>query len=162
LKNSSTYTSFDYPGALFTYASGINNAGQIVGFYEDLNGNEHAFLKNGSTYTTIDPPGANFAQAWGINNNGQVVGFYNKYSGGQQSFIEEGSAYSFFTVPGGQGTYAFGINDSGQLVGTYYFNGDSHGFLATPTPEPSTFILFGIGLAAIAVYEWRRRKQAAG
>jgi len=32
---------------------------------------------------------------------------------------------------------------------------------ATPTPEPSTFILFGIGLAGMAVYGWRRRKQAA-
>jgi PEP-CTERM motif len=28
------------------------------------------------------------------------------------------------------------------------------------TPEPSTFILFGLGLVAMAFYEWRRRKVA--
>jgi len=31
----------------------------------------------------------------------------------------------------------------------------------TPTPEPSTFILFGIGLAGMAVFGWRRRKPVA-
>jgi probable HAF family extracellular repeat protein len=39
-----------------TTASGINNAGQIVGSYTASNGNEYGFLYNGGTYTTIDDP----------------------------------------------------------------------------------------------------------
>ena len=33
LKTGAGYSSFDYPGAVNTYAYGINNAGQIVGYY---------------------------------------------------------------------------------------------------------------------------------
>jgi probable HAF family extracellular repeat protein len=40
------YTSFDYPGASFTEAYGINDNGQIVGFYEDANGHDHGFSVN--------------------------------------------------------------------------------------------------------------------
>ena len=38
-----TFTTLDVPGASFTYAFGINDAGQIVGYYID-NGARHGFL----------------------------------------------------------------------------------------------------------------------
>jgi probable HAF family extracellular repeat protein len=38
------YTTLDFPGAMNTVANGINNLGQIVGYYVDANGNEHGFL----------------------------------------------------------------------------------------------------------------------
>jgi probable HAF family extracellular repeat protein len=52
-----TYTTLADPLATqhFTEASGINNAGQIVGIYTAGNGN-HGFLLSGGTYTTIDDP----------------------------------------------------------------------------------------------------------
>jgi len=31
------------------------------------------------------------------------------------------------------------INDSGQIVGTGVLNGEKHGYLLTPIPEPATF-----------------------
>ena len=42
------------PVAKFTFASGINDAGQIVGSFQDANGHRHAFLYSGGTYTTFD------------------------------------------------------------------------------------------------------------
>jgi len=38
-----TFTTIDMPGAASTYAFGINNAGQIVGSYDDAAG-AHGFL----------------------------------------------------------------------------------------------------------------------
>src|SRR5262249_35059189 len=40
------YTSIDYPAALRTSAYGINNKGNIVGFFQDANKNTHGFFYN--------------------------------------------------------------------------------------------------------------------
>src|SRR5262249_49433851 len=68
-------------GVTLTLAQGINNAGQIVGQYENANV-FHGFLLSGGTYTTLDGPSAiNFTVANGINDAGQIVGFYSNASG---------------------------------------------------------------------------------
>jgi probable HAF family extracellular repeat protein len=38
------YTTLDVPGSTWTEANGINNLGQIVGYYRDANGGAHGFL----------------------------------------------------------------------------------------------------------------------
>jgi hypothetical protein len=51
-----------------------------------------------------------------------------------------------------------GINDVGQIIGDYRdSNGISHGFLATPTPEPASLLLFVSGLSGIVILIVRRR-----
>jgi PEP-CTERM motif len=59
---------------------------------------------------------------------------------------------------------AFGIDAEGNIVGAASgpaLGGFSHAFLWKPTviPEPSTIVLFGIGLGGIVV-AGRRRKTA--
>jgi uncharacterized membrane protein len=85
-----TFTSFDVPfaGASDTEASGINDAGQIVGLYSDASGG-HGFLKDGSTYTSLDVPfaGASGTEALGINNAGAIVGYYFDASFSTHGFI---------------------------------------------------------------------------
>src|SRR5215813_10392765 len=51
-----TYTSIDYPDSLLTTAFGINNKGNIVGFYQDANRNSHGFLYNQASlsFSAID------------------------------------------------------------------------------------------------------------
>ena len=54
------YTTLNYPGALDTAALSINDAGQVVGYYQYLDGNGigqlTGFLYSHGTYTTIAPP----------------------------------------------------------------------------------------------------------
>ena len=69
-----TYAALSYPGALYTYAYGINDTGTIVGQYIDTSGNKHSFSLSGTTYTSLTYPGANFTEADGINNAGTIVG----------------------------------------------------------------------------------------
>src|SRR5262249_27785583 len=89
LLSGGVYTTLDDPlGIGNTTATGINNAGQIVGFYFDSAGREHGFLFSGGFYTTIDDPSATIGtEAFGINDNGQVVGFYTDVSG-THGFVE--------------------------------------------------------------------------
>lgn len=69
-----TYANIDVPGSAFTYAWGINTAGEIVGTYDDRSGALHGFLLSGGTYTTIDYPGASDTGLIDINDKGQIVG----------------------------------------------------------------------------------------
>jgi probable HAF family extracellular repeat protein len=63
--------------------AGINDAGQIVGYYfDDASGHQHGFLYSGGIYITLDDPSAtNGTFAQGINNAGQIVGYYSNATG---------------------------------------------------------------------------------
>jgi probable HAF family extracellular repeat protein len=76
------YLTLDDPLATnVTGASGINDAGQIVGNYTDASG-IHGFLYNGGSYSTFDDPFApTGTRAQGINGSGQIVGWYSNASG---------------------------------------------------------------------------------
>jgi PEP-CTERM motif len=74
-----TFTSIDLPGATITFATGINNGGQIVGSYFDAT--YHGFLDSGGRFTSINVPGATDTYLTGINNGGQIVGYYDDATG---------------------------------------------------------------------------------
>src|SRR6516225_2219950 len=96
-----TFNTFDDPAAFpgTTYAYGVNDTGQIVGWYYDRSGNggNHGFLLSGGTYTTFNYPGAMSSHgtpvtfAYGINDLGQIVG--DGWQGGD-SFLFSGGTYT--------------------------------------------------------------------
>ena len=73
LDNGGFFSSLNYPGASATSAQGINNGGQIVGWYTGSSGNQ-GFLDNGGTFSSINYPGAVDTYVFGINNSGLIVG----------------------------------------------------------------------------------------
>src|SRR5262249_6402908 len=85
------FTTLDDPlGARGTFALGINEPGQVVGYYLDANGVQHGFLFSGGAYTTIDDPqGVRGTVAQGISDNGQIAGYYLDSSGVQHGFLAE-------------------------------------------------------------------------
>src|SRR5581483_3301028 len=113
-----------------TIASGINNQGEIVGYYQDTNGVYHGFLYSNGSYIPLDDPSAQWTQALGINNRGDVVGTYWDssaqnyygflYSGTQYTTIADPSGY--FGRPNLGGSVSTGINDDGVIVG-HFANG---------------------------------------
>jgi hypothetical protein len=64
-------------------ASGINNAGDIVGSYAPSSGaTQLSFLDIGGTFYSLDDPNNNgFTVPFGINNNGEIVGAYQGATG---------------------------------------------------------------------------------
>jgi probable HAF family extracellular repeat protein len=123
--HASTYnfTTLDVPNATFTYATDINNNGQVVGyFFNAANAEEnHGFVYNGSTYKTIDPPNSiPRTLPYGINDSGEVSGIYvDRIPNVQKGFVYNGSTYTTIVGPEPNSTLVSGINDDGQLVGTF-------------------------------------------
>ena len=78
------YTTLDYPGASDTWARGINNRSQIVGYFGLFDGDNrinehiHGFMwSEFGGFDQIDYPGSSSTEVYGINNLGIVAGRYD-------------------------------------------------------------------------------------
>jgi hypothetical protein len=78
-------------------------------------------------------------------------------------FLLSGGNFSTFDLPGASQLSVRGINDEGQIVGDFVdaTGNGSHGFVATPAPEPDTLALFGSSLAGLMLWRWRSRTTAS-
>ena len=120
------FKTFDVPGADYTVGTGINNAGQVVGFFVDVTGDTstvHGFLNTRGTFSTLDVPftGGESTRAWGINNAGQIVGSFSDATG-THGFLDTRGSFTTVNVPGAtgqRGTTAYAINDRRQIVGAF-------------------------------------------
>src|SRR5207302_1186609 len=110
---SAQISSIDVPGAIFTEATGITPAGDVVGAYVDVAGAGHGY------FTTIDFPGARFTAAAGINPGGAIVGNFTDQSGVLHGFLLRNGRFSAITAPGAIRTALSGINPRDNIVGTY-------------------------------------------
>ena len=104
------------------YATGVNNAGDVSGFYVDSAGVNHGFLLHNGVVTILDFPGATLTQALGLNNRRQVVGFYMDAASNTHGFLYDVTALEFQSVNDAKAvdaTIINGINDVGQIVGFF-------------------------------------------
>jgi hypothetical protein len=60
------FTQLDVPGATRTQARGINNRGQITGWFADTDGHFHGYLRSACVSTPIDVPDATATLALGL------------------------------------------------------------------------------------------------
>src|SRR5215470_2054332 len=116
-----SFTTIDVPGGVSTIPIGINNSGQIVGYFGDETP-VHGFLYTGGNFTILDDPREGrifYNEAHGINNSGQIVGVeILDVSHGYHGYLYTGGSFTTIDVPGAD-TWAQGINDSGQIVGIF-------------------------------------------
>jgi hypothetical protein len=83
-----SYATLDVPGSIDTFAYGINDASQIVGYYQDRGGAYRGFLRDvDGSYTTLDVPGLNQTIVLGINDASLIVGTYIDAGGRSHGFL---------------------------------------------------------------------------
>jgi len=149
------------PGYLHSKVTDINDAGVVVGYLtNDLSaGPQQGFRFVNGSMEKIDAPGGI------INVTGQIVGtlplsggtfapylFENDTTTNLNSLIDPASGWVLSSVRD--------INDLGQIIGSGTFNGQPSGFMLTPVPEPSSFVLAALGLLILTALHCRRRQRS--
>jgi hypothetical protein len=166
-----SYTSVLVPGASTT-ATGIDNAGNVVGSYETTPPFTISFFRGANgVFQTIQVPGAMSTQVAGMNNLGQAVGTYFDNGRAAHGFLwRGGSDFTVIEYPGATDTFASGINDSGVIVGSYLAGGIfyRHGMIAfpaafapPPVPAPPSLWLAVTGCLALGGFWFLRRRRLA-
>jgi hypothetical protein len=165
-------TTFDAPGASATGpgqehgtvvsgATGINQVGEITGWYFDANGAYHPFLRaTDSGITTFDAPGAGHGAGQGTLAVATLpsrlaAGLYQDSSLVNHGFVRapDGTITTFDVASAGtagtQGTLPQDINPAGAITGYYIdTNNVEHGFLRTSNGTITAFDPPGAGMAA--------------
>lgn len=121
---------------------GFNVTGSEMGhlFYTEL-GNKGYYATDG----TFPQPG------WGLTNTGDFQNLVaSVYWSGTEYSADTGYAWYFIFNGGGQGT----VSKTTSHYGLAVRSGD-----VAAVPEPATVALLGIGLAGMAIYGLRRRRQ---
>jgi len=130
-----TFTTIDFPGAVASLGTDINDSGQIVGEYTFSGlGDRQGFLLSNGVYTSISYPGATFTRAVAINRYGDIVGDHSKAgnnhgNGNDYGYLLHDGIFTSIVFPNSDATIPTGINANGDIVGWYMDNVGTHGFL---------------------------------
>jgi probable HAF family extracellular repeat protein len=115
-------------GSFYSYANGINSAGQVVG---NSGGDPNAFLYAGGVMKDLGTLGFNWSDAAGVNASGQVVGTSATPRGYNHAFLYSGGVMKDLGTLAGPyaSSAAAAINAAGQIAGYSSAGNAMHAFL---------------------------------
>ena len=155
----------------YSYAYGINESGQVVGYSSTPSGPPsdrayHAFIwdsNSGMRDLGSNSP-MNDSFAWDINNTGQVVGSWrmrDRLDNHACIWNPDGSITTLGELPGYTRSEALSINDNGEIVGYLYGPGmypNECAVIWTPVPEPSSIFTLLCGVSSLSLLALKKRK----
>ncbi len=119
----------DFPDAVETSVLGINNLGQMVGYYTMPTGTS-GFICDRGTFGTLEHPAAgNYTVAQAINDRGEIVGVYQDNASKPGSFLLKAGHFLPLLVPGTAETSVEDLNNNGQIIGNFSDPKGTHGFI---------------------------------
>ena len=125
-------TTFDVPGGLYTTLNGINDSGDLVGYYftfGDSGYSYHAFARRDGVVRNMDQPGLAFVELSAINDAGEISGYYSDGTTLHGLIVTAGRLQTI-DYPGAVYTVLSNINSLGDAVGEYLDSASSlHGFV---------------------------------
>jgi hypothetical protein len=109
-----SYTEFDVPSGIGTFAYAIDDAGDVAGTYFGGPQGDQGFLRaQDGTIIDISPPGGLRTYVDAMNRTGEIAGY-----AGNDGFVRDPNGlYTVFSPPGAAYTEVFDINDSSQVTG---------------------------------------------
>lgn len=135
-----SFAPINVPNAVATVARGINNNGEIVGYFKSTNCADldikvpncttHGFKYVNGSFVKLMVPNSVSTAILGVNDYGDLVGFYKKSDGTRHGFIWlHTNVIKTIAFPGTSSvTVPFGINKSGTVVGGLWAMSSSGSF----------------------------------
>jgi PEP-CTERM motif-containing protein len=153
------------PSNVNSQATGVNDGGWIVGFYQQPTTDIFTgFVDKSGVVSIITVPGSADTQALGVNDLGWIVGDYTLANGDMFGFLDRGGVFTTIDPFGSTAVTANGINDLGQIVGFYTAavgaDQSTIGF-ETTIPEPSTWAMMLAGFAGLGFLSYRKVRMGA-
>jgi hypothetical protein len=159
---SPTFTNINklLPANVNSQATGVNDGGRVVGFYQPTSTTFTGFLDKSGKISSITFPGSVSTQALGVNDPGEIVGDYTLSNGDMFGFVDRGGVFRTIDPDGSTAVTINGINDKGDFVG-FDVNaaGSTVGFVGTPVPEPSTWAMMLAGFAGLGFLGYRKMRR---
>lgn len=125
------YQNENFPGAVQTQVTGLNDRGVTVGFWSSMNNTNQindnfGFWARGGHFHTVRFPTTSNAtppvnQLLGVNDHDRAVGFYTDAAGNNHGYTYGLRSHRFVvvTVPGATSVTAAAINNSGDVAGFF-------------------------------------------
>jgi len=153
----SDYMMYQHFNAPVTGFRGINEAGDMVGYFQDtpVETTAHALLMRARTPSAIDPPSSRDRRAFGINDRGVIALSFD----GRNAVLWDGTTYTPVIYPGASGTVVRGLNNHNDVVGEYTDAGDvvrafvrfEGTFIALDFPDATRASVRGVNDARVSV-----------
>ena len=160
------YQTIDCPGATYTFLSGVDPQGRMVGGYGTYDGAGHGALINNGSCMPVEIPGSSNVYANGLDPQGDIVG---RYTGGDgvvhgfllKQFVKTANViysaahdFSFTLNPNSVWTYGFTYSVGGTfspytLAGSTFFSGEEGWFGPIPSAWGPGFPLVVAGPGGI-------------
>jgi hypothetical protein len=118
---------------------GINNRGNIAGYYYDSqSGTTRGFERDSKGTISVFDAGASAlgTQPAGINDSGEIVGDFSDVTGGHNFLRDSKGNITVFDVPNTSGVHAVSVNNRGDIAG-YFLDattGQTRGFVRIANP----------------------------
>ncbi len=148
----------DYPTALDTYVTSLNNTKAFAGWYLSNFGPTFGFIMQHGVWTSykdlkLRKGHTNITKILGLSDAGLAVGFYVDDAGVNHGFELNSTVAKYHPIvpPGGISVEATGINGKGDIVG----------FMTTGNGDTKSFLLKG-GSFTIFAYPKSQNTQALG
>ena len=151
----------DINGGAYSAAYAINDNGLVVGasWPQQQNARAATWLDGQISLLSV-PNGTTESWARDVNDRGQIVGYYSLAGTPTHACMwDTDGTFHDLSVEAlsspQSAAYASSINDLGQIAIRSGIDGPA--YLLTPVPEPSAFILLGIGAVSLLGSAWRQR-----
>ena len=143
------------PGVASTYCVGMNESGDMVGYYNAPGSPSRGFLLTGGQYYSLLAPGATGSTAWGINAAGDIVGQYGNSAvpGVTHGFLLRHNEFVTIDLEGQAMTHPRDINALGDIAGFY---------MTTSTSPQVGFVLTRNGTVIDVQYPGATRTTVEG